>query len=72
MRKLIFLFLLILSFTLYPAAVPQGLIKEEKNGVTRITTTKVSLIKKSLCRIKTVYCYIVEICLKLYYYNIKI
>lgn len=38
MRKLIFLFLL-LSFTLYPAALPQGLIKEEKNGVTRITTT---------------------------------
>ena len=38
MKKLIFLFLL-LSFTLYPAALPQGLIKEEKNGVTRITTT---------------------------------
>lgn len=38
MKKLIFLFLL-LSFTLYPAAVPQGLIKEEKNGITRITTT---------------------------------
>ena len=38
MRKLIFL-LLLLSFTLYPAALPQGLIKEEKNGVTRITTT---------------------------------
>ena len=39
MRKLIFLFILLLSFTLYPAAVPQGLIKEEKNGITRITTT---------------------------------
>ena len=39
MKKLIFLFILLLSFTLYPAAVPQGLIKEEKNGVTRITTT---------------------------------
>ncbi len=38
MRKLIFLFLL-LSFTLYPATLPGELIKEEKNGITRITTT---------------------------------
>ena len=40
MKKLFSLFILLLSFTiLYPAALPQGLIKEEKNGVTRITTT---------------------------------
>ncbi|KLI30744.1 hypothetical protein [Brachyspira hyodysenteriae] len=39
MRKLIFLFTLLLSFSLYSATLPQGLIKEEKNGITRITTT---------------------------------
>ncbi len=38
MKKIVFLFLL-LSFCLYSASLPQGLIKETENGVTRITTT---------------------------------
>lgn len=38
MKKIIFLFLL-LSFYLYSASLPQGLIKETGNGITRITTT---------------------------------
>lgn len=38
MKKIIFLFLL-LSFYLYSASLPQGLIKETGNGITRISTT---------------------------------
>lgn len=38
MKKIIFLFLL-LSFYLYSASLPQGLIKETENGITRISTT---------------------------------